>query len=307
VMTPRERVGLLGNLKALLSAGYMHGDDYMRLLGRFASDSRPEVVSAALDGIEVVRRSFITPELVVPYARYLRQTVGPALQRFGLAKRPSEGEGVSLLRPVLIQVLGDDGNDPRILDFADSLAREYVKNSSSVDPALAGAALNLSAIRGNQAMYEDYKHRFETAQIPWERGRYLSTLGYFRDPKIVEQSLKYTLEGSLRPQEMFTIPGNLSRAPQYEDVPYRWMTENYEAIAARIPPMFLVYMPAFASGCSSARLEAARKFFAEVSHAVAGTEKELAKVADQVNDCAGLREREGAAVSDFLKEFEGAK
>ena len=307
VMTPRERVGLLGNLKALLSAGYAHGDDYMRLLARFASDPRPEVLSAVLDGIEVVRSSFITPDLAVPYARYVRQTLGPSLQRLGLTKRASEDDGVSLVRPTLIRMLGDDGNDPRVLDFADSLAREYFKDPASVDPSLGGVAINLSAIRGDQAMYEDYKRRFEAAQIPAERARYLGALGYFRDPKIVEQSLQYALGGPLRPQEMFTIPGTLARAFQYEELPFRWMTENYEAIASRIPPMFVVYMPAFAGGCSSGRLEAARKFFAEASHSVAGTEKELAKVADQVNDCVGLREREGAAVSAYLNEVGGAK
>jgi alanyl aminopeptidase len=307
VMTPRERVGFLGNLSALLAAGFTHGDDYLRLLTRFAGDPKPEVVSAVLDGVGIVRQTFITPDLADPYALYVRRTLGPPLQRFGIARRPLEDDGVSLVRPRLIRFLGDQGEDTRILDFADSLARASLKDPASVDPSLGGVAIDLSAIRGDQAMYDDYRHRFETAQVPAERSRYLESLAYFRNPKIVEQSLKYSIEGPLRPQEMFTIPGGLGQAYEYEELPFQWLTENYAAIMSRIPPMFAVYMPRIAGGCSSKRLETAKKFFGEASHAVPGTEKELAKVADQVNDCAGLREREGAAVSTYLNQLGGAK
>jgi len=37
-MTPVERVGFLGNLSALLAGGLLHGDEYVRLLPRFADD-----------------------------------------------------------------------------------------------------------------------------------------------------------------------------------------------------------------------------------------------------------------------------
>jgi hypothetical protein len=69
--------------------------------------------------------------------------------------------------------------------------------------------------------------------------------------------------------------------------------------------MFMVYMPDMAGGCSLERLEAAKKFFADPAHAVSGSEQELAKTADQVKDCAGLRQREGAAVAAYLTSFSG--
>ena len=59
-------------------------------------------------------------------------------------------------------------------------------------------------------------------------------------------------------------------------------------------------MPYFAGGCSAERLAAARQFFAEPGHSVDGTDNHLAKVSDQVMDCVNLREREGAAVADYL-------
>ena len=71
------------------------------------------------------------------------------------------------------------------------------------------------------------------------------------------------------------------------------MTENYDAIKARLPPMFLAFMPHFAGGCSEERAASASAFFAEPGHAAPGTDKEMAKVAEAVRDCAALRSREG--------------
>ena len=299
-MTPRERVGYLGNASALLQAGLLHADDFLEILSRFAGDTSPEVISAVLDGVWLVRFTFIRPDLADAYARYLRQTLGPALERFGLARRPGEAEGVSLVRPGLLRALGEAGKDPRILDYCDSLAKGYLKDPTSIDPALSSPAIHLSALRGDQALYETYRTRFETTENPAERARFLGALGYFRDPKIVEQSLRYSLEGPLRPQEVFDIPATLGWALEYEELPYKWMTENFAAVASRVPPMFLVYMPRFAGGCSMERVAAAKRFFSEETHRVPGTDAELAKVADQVSDCAGLREREGPRVAGYL-------
>jgi hypothetical protein len=79
------------------------------------------------------------------------------------------------------------------------------------------------------------------------------------------------------------------------------VTENYGAIRAKLPPMFLAFMPHFAAGCSAERAESARAFFAEPPHSAPGIEKEMAKVSEAVKDCAALRSREGGAVAAYLR------
>ncbi len=306
-LTQVERVGYLGNVGALLDAGLIHGDDYMRLIAKFADDKDPEITSALEDGVNLVRRVFVTRELADPYAVYVRRTLGPALERMGMTRQPGEADGVSLTRPGLLATLGDDGRDAKVLAFADSLAKLHIASPGSVDPSLIGVALTLSALRGDEALFQDYKKRFETAQIPAERGRYLAALGGFRDPKIVEEAIRYSLEGPLRPQEIFTIPVSLGGSIENEDVPYKWMSGNFGTIASKVPPMFMVFMPDLAGGCSLERLEAAKKFFADPAHSVEGSELELAKTEDQVKDCAGLRQREGKVVASYLTQLVGAR
>jgi hypothetical protein len=54
-------------------------------------------------------------------------------------------------------------------------------------------------------------------------------------------------------------------------------------------------------GCSLERLEAARTFFTDPARKVDGTEAQLQKLTDRVNDCVNLRQREGAAVAGYLE------
>ena len=51
------------------------------------------------------------------------------------------------------------------------------------------------------------------------------------------------------------------------------------------------------------RLAKAQEYSSDPARRVPGTEECLAKVSDQVNDCAGLRDREGAKVAEYLKRF----
>ena len=97
-----------------------------------------------------------------------------------------------------------------------------------------------------------------------------------------------------------SIPRGVAGAPKGRDKAWTWMTANYDKIAARISPEFLVFMPYFAMGCSERRLDAAKAFFAVTEHAPAGTATELAKVEEAVTDCARLNTREGDAVRRYL-------
>ena len=300
-MSARERVGFIGNASALLDAGALRGDAYLRLLKPFANDPEPDVVTSLIASLGKVKNAFVTPEVEPAWSGYVRQVLRPALDRFGKDRRAGEPESVSLLRPQLLLWMGREGADPEVLEHAGTVARAYMADPASADPSIAGVALQLHALKGDRALFDEYRRRVEAATVPADRARYLGALGYFREPAIVEDALRYTLEGKLRPQEMFTIPTGMGTAVGSEARAYRFFTENYGVIQQKLPPMFLAFMPRIASGCNEERVVAARTFFADPTRAVAGMEKEMVQVAELVKDCASLRAREGAAVAAYLR------
>jgi alanyl aminopeptidase len=217
-----------------------------------------------------------------------------------MEKQDGEPESISTLRPRLLAWLGLQGQRQDVRQHCKTLASRYLDDSGSIDPSLAGVALMVAAREGTSADLETYRHKFETAEVPAERNRYLAAMGNFSDPALQDEVLNYLLEGPVRPNDMFQAIGGISATTAGRDKIYKWMTDNYETISTRVPPIFLSYMPYFASGCSEERLAAARRFFARPENSVDGTENNMAKVTDQVTDCVNLREREGAAVAAYL-------
>ena len=300
VLDPRERVGFLNNLSALLDAGLLSGDEYLRTLVQFTDDPAPDVVSSVIAGLDKVHDAFISPDLRGSFAIMVRRTLRPSLRRFGITRSPGEPEAVSLMRPGLLAALGVYAYEREVLDWARPAARRYLAHPDSVDASVVGAALNLAARDGDTPLFEAYRLRLETTKIPSERARFLTALGHFRNGELLERALDYALTGPLRPQEILAIPSNVAENDELKDRVWRWFRAGYRNIAQRIPPFYLPNLPSFARTCGTQRIEEARVFFSYPETNFPGTREELDKVIEQNKDCAGMRERETPAVARYL-------
>jgi aminopeptidase N len=299
-LDPRERVGFINNLAALLDAGSLNADDYLGTLERFTDDPAPEVVSAVIAGLEKIHTTFITPDLRGSFAIAVRRILRPSLRRFGITRGRGEPDAVSLMRPGLLAALGVYAYEREILDWARLAARRYMAHPDSVDGSVAGAALNLAARDGDAALFDAYRLRFESTRIPSERARFLAALGHFRDGAILTRALDYAVTGPLRPQEIFTIPYNASETDDLKHQVWLWFRQAYKTIVTRIPPYYLSDLPGFARCCDAQRVEHAKVFFSFPETQFPGTREELAKVIEGTLDCAGLRERQTPAVVRYL-------
>jgi alanyl aminopeptidase len=188
--------------------------------------------------------------------------------------------------------------------WARGAARAYLARPADVDPSLAGSALEIAARDGDDSLFQAYVAHFEATKIPAERNRYLTALGAFRRPELVEKALAYALAGPLRPQELLVIPRQIGLEDDaHRDHVWEWFKGNYARIVARVPPFFVSQLTMLANGCDEARIEDARTFFTVLVHAPTGTTEELAKVSDSIRDCAALRRREGSSVLKGLNEI----
>jgi len=305
-LEPRERVGFLNNAEALLDAGLLGGDEYLRTLETFTDDPSPEVVGALIDGLNKVRDTFIYSAIQAQFAVTVRRILRPSLKRFGLQKARGEADAVSLMRPQLLEMLGVHGMEREVMDWARPAARRYLAHPDSVDASVVGAALNLAARDGDLTLFEAYRQRFESTTIPPERARFLAALGHFRNPAMLERSLDYALTGPLRPQEILTIPRYVAENDALRYRVWRWFRTGYGTIVGRIPPFYLADLPGFAACCDTTRIDDATVFFSYPQTNAPGTQEELAKVVEKIRDCSALRERQLQAVARYLLIAPGA-
>ena len=304
VLTPEERVAFLGNLSLLMTAGEVHGDTYLKSLSYFGRDPEPQVVSSTIEGLGGVRTAFVPDSLANLFAVYVRRTLSPALERVGYDRQPGEDETVSTMRGELLRWLANRGQDAKVMAFAQAAAARYLADSTSVDPGIADAVVSLAAKRGDAAMFADYQRRLESTDVPAIRRRFLSALGAFEDPALVAKAYEYMLSDKVRPTETFVImQGAGARDEASTEHMFKWITEHYSQLAARVPPPALRFMPMMGSGCSAERLAATQAFFGDPQRATPGMEKTLERVSDNVHNCLSLREREGERVTTFMRGF----
>ena len=299
-LDPIERINFIQNTMALLGAGEIHGDQYLALIAGFSNDPRPDVIGALTPAVGQVKNVFVTPGLETPFAAYVRRVFGPCAKRITFDRAPGEAEAISLLRPQILGWLAEEGQDTDALTRAESMAKSFFNDRGSVDPSLVMGAVRLSAIRGDQALYDRYRKRFEGATDPTERTMFLQALGAFHDPKIRAEALDYAVTGPLRPQEIFTIPQSMLGTPAYREEVFTWLMKNYDVITKKIPPVYSIYLPYLGVSCEEERLTKLKAFFSVPEHSPEGTDKEVARVMEMGKDCMGLRSREGVAVSQYL-------
>lgn len=302
ILNERERVAFLGNLGALLDAGAVGGDTYMKALGAFANDPEPFVVSAVISELDNVKDTFITEDLMEEFADYLNKTLSPAIERFGIDAKPDEDEAVSGFRPRLLYWLGVIGEEQQVVSWASETVASFTEDPTSIDPALAEVAVLIKAKKGDEFLFDQFVAAFEAADNPSAREIYLDALGGFENPAIRKKSLAYALDGPIRSNEIFKIPNQLRNTEAGAELFFDWLLNNYTTVTTRMPPIWLPFMPLSGDGCDIERMEKAKIFFAQPKIKVDGTDKQMAKVEAGVLDCAALRKREGGRVRTYLKE-----
>jgi alanyl aminopeptidase len=313
----RERIDVIANLTAQLRAGAEPGDRYLQMVASMAQDPEPEVLRADMESLDENRIALATPRSTSALQAYVRTTFDPALHRFGLVPHDDERPGVSESRALLLRLLGDAGQSKPVLAFAESVSVAYRKSPKSVPPSLVDAVMVLAARRGDRAMFDDYRQRFESASVPSDRALYLACLGSFRSPELQAAALDYCLNGPLRPQEGLVIPAAMSETGlllangragggEFSEQTMKWTLDHWDALIARMPPNFAARALRSTGGCTKDRAAALQQFFADPKHDSPGIAASLRRLEDSMEECSSLHDREAERVERWLTSTAGA-
>ena len=311
-LTTSERVDLIQNLAGQLRAGFMPGDRFLAFMSDLADDPAPEVVSAALEVLNASNIPLSTPKSESIMAAYLRVAFDPALQRFGMKPRDGELESVTLMRPALLYLLAQAGRNTTILAYAETLSSSYRRDPTSIAPSMVEPAIALGAVRGDRALFDEYRRRFETTRVPLERHLFLSALGWFKDPALRREALAYSLSGPLRPQEALLIPYSMSldrlgagfrAGSQYPDDVVQWMTQHWGDITAKFPPQFAARVLRVAGGCSKERAQALRAFCDDPGRREVGVNASMRRLVEAIEECASLHDREAERAARWMIQW----
>jgi len=254
-----ERVQLVSDTWALLSAGGAGLDELLDLLASLEGETDPDVWRTAATPLTFLERLAGAGEL--PLLRRLVQAVaGPGLAQLGWEAAPAEPARLGVTRARLIGLLGTTGADEAVRAEAAARHARWRESGSGLSAEVAGAAVTALAAGGGEATYELLWSCYLDASTPQERIRYLMALAVFPEPELAARTLDLAVSEQVRSQDGPLLIARCLAGPSGLDVAWPWVEDHLDVIVGRFPRNLLVRLlegiPALADPEVAARVHA---------------------------------------------------
>jgi puromycin-sensitive aminopeptidase len=297
-LTPLERYNIVDDAYASVLQGTTTAPEFVDLARSFADDTDLAVwqrLAAAFASLDRI----VDDETRTRLQSTVRAIAAPALHRMGWTPRDGERDRERQTRATLFELVGVGGADEDVFARARALHDAYVDDPASVDPAMAAAAVNVIADRGDGEDFEAFLERFRKSDNPQEEVRYLFSLARFRDDESFSRMLQLSISEVRTQNAPFLLARALSNRAHGVEA-WDFVRKNWSVLLDRFPSNTIVRM---AEGIRTLSDPAVAQdvlgFFAE--HPLPQGERTLAQHLERLQVNVAFRERERAALATALE------
>ncbi len=302
VLNNREKKNVLYNMQALLNAGKVNIDSIMPVLNALAKDNDPVVKRAAV-GVLAEFDYLVNDDNKANYAALLNQEYLPLLNELTLQQTSDESESVISLRNQLYSLLGNRANNETLIKQSESIAKQYIEDSSAVPAGIAGTAIGVTTKHSEEALYETLVAAFKKAQLPNVKRTLLYSMRY-TDEATVNKMLDLALTDDITPANTLYMLVRVSRNLELKTVLYTWLDKNLDALIAKMPDYHVSRMPEFVSTtCSTENLDMAKAFYKPIKDKHEGMARSFDIMLDESKQCLRLKATYQEDFNKFLAKY----
>jgi alanyl aminopeptidase len=298
-----ERVGVIGDVNALVGAGRVEVGEALALVERYARDESRHVVSS-VSGIADGISDTVPDEMRSNYARFIRKMFGDRARRLGWSVDEDEDDDTRLLRASLLDLVTGEGQDAVLAAEGRKLALAWLDDHASVDPNLVGVALEAAARFGDRGLFDRFLAEAKQAKDRRDRQRLLSALASFRDPELVNRAMSIVLTDQFDIRESSVLLyGGLSEPHTRRQV-YDFVKANLDAVLSRMPEQSGRGLIRIGTAQCDASLKPELEFlFKERMGKIQGGPRTYEQALEQLDLCVKRREAQRPGVVSFLKRY----
>jgi aminopeptidase N len=304
LLAPADRVNLIADSWALVEAGRSEPQAYLELVeGLGNEDSRAvwERVIGTLTRLVWLARG--RPERPALQA-YARAKLRPLFDRLGWDAAGRETGDGPLLRPRLIRLLGELG-DEEILAEARRRYAAFLENPQSLRPELRETVAHLVGLTADRATYDSLIALARKSTITNERSRYYSAAASARDPELARATLALTLTDELPNTMIGSVIGAVASSGEQPALAWDFVRANFEALASKQSPFFRnTFVSNLMTNFSDAERAAELAAFAP-AHATSGGRIIAARAEETIRIAADFKANALPAIAEWLKKRNG--
>ncbi len=296
-LSPGERIGLVNDEWALVSAGMTPVGDYLSLVEGLRTDRRLPVVGSYAARLETIDANMISDSERVGYRAWARSLLRPAARDLGWQPIPGEGVEQPGVRATVLGALGRVGHDPEVLATARALAHRYLADPLAIDPSIADTVVSLAALDGDEALYDDFLAASKTAKSPEEYYRFLYALARFSDPKLLTRTLEYALTSNVRGQDFASLLGTVMNNSAGTVLEWDFARKHWTEISNKPPGNGGAKVLNFASiFCDGKRAQQVKDFFAQQKADPSAIERTV----EDIGSCSDVRSIQEPNAAEWL-------
>jgi alanyl aminopeptidase len=308
VLTLPEKVALVGNLSSLTSSGKIPLGRALAVAPSLARDPDRQVVTKTMEITTGLQDNFVPKDLLPRYRQYLSDVYGGRARELGWKTKEGESEDARLLRPALLRVLANQGQDSELIAQAKKLALAWLDDHKAVDPDMVGVVLTTAARYGDRDLFDRMRAAANKEKEENFRGDLLFSLGSFQDPEILKVALPIVLSDEFDSRESLDILFAPAQRRQTRDFAYDFVKQNWDRLIAKLPTDTGSFLPYVAGGyCDSQHRQDVENFFSGRSTKYTGGPRILTQVLEGIDLCVAYKNAQEASVAEFLETYKPAQ
>jgi len=169
--------------------------------------------------------------------------------------------------------------------------------------SMASEVLQVGALTGDRALYDRYVGKLATLSAqPEEYYRFFNALGWFRDPALMQETLKRSILPTVRSQDTGLMLRNMLRLPWAREATWAFIKAQWPALTAKLG--VFQGIPGVVSGlgnlCTTAQAADVRAFFAK--NRVESSERGVQQAIEEIESCALVDARQTPALATWLAQ-----
>ena len=236
-LAPVERMGLADHQWALVRAGQAPVSGFLDVVTAFAADGDPDVLAALHGPLAFLAHDLVpdaAPDCADPLSGFIEARFGAAFDALGWKPRRGETETTGLARAALLSILGSAAGNAAVLEKAAGHCDRYLSNRRAIHADLVDAIVGLAARTGDAARHTDFLEAMKTANTPQDQRRFLLALGAFRDPTLVQRTLRLTLTPAVPTQDVAFLLGRMFGNPAARDATWDFVRDRWGKLSKRM-------------------------------------------------------------------------
>ena len=300
-----EKVGQLGNARAMIRTGDLPPAKALSLIPMFAKDPAREVVTSLVDIAGILQANYLDEETQAKGRKFILAAFGERASALGWKAKAGDSDDTKLLRQALVPLAAAAG-DQKLIDGAKALARIWFQDHKAPDQDLVGGILSTAARTGDEKLFDQLLAAAREEKDSSTRSTIFGAMGVVRDPALIRKAEALVLTGEFDARESFFPLGFAGgNQPSTRDMPFEFVQANIEKLEKLLPRAvgedFAAFLPGAGGGfCDEAHRDKLRAFFEPRVKNYSGGPRSFQQTLESINICIGQKKVLEPGIVEFL-------